>query len=217
MSNFTVIEGGGPPNRNDKRASQALRLLIVEFVRSVIRGYADEERIGYQSGQLFTWLTEAGALERNEDRSSPFPRYLSAPGKQRLNSIVNDAVTMMHEEMTTKLMEPTCASDPVWFIRESRDIENIVLESLKAILETWALDQNARGRAGPRRDLIRSMLRRMGEKEGEAIIAEALKNPRKAMEEAELRERVRNATREASLRERGRPSAKSSLDPPTDE
>lgn len=217
MFNFTVIEGGGPPNWNDKRASQALRLLIVEFVRSVIRGYADEERIGYQFDQLFPWLSEAGALERNEDRSSPFPRYLSDPGKQCLNSIVNDAVTMMHEEMTTKLMEPTCASDPEWFIRERRDIENIVLESLEAVLETWALDRNVRGRAGRRRDSIRSMVRRMGEKEGEAILAEALKNPKKAMEKAELRERIRNATREASLRKRRRPSAKSSLDPPTDE
>ena len=80
MPNFTVIEGGGPPNRKDGYASQALRLLIVEFVRSVVGGYAVEERIGHRCDQLFRWLSQAGALDRNEDRSSPFPRYLSDGG-----------------------------------------------------------------------------------------------------------------------------------------
>jgi hypothetical protein len=235
MPDFTVIEGGGPPNRSNELASQALRVVIVELLRSIVRDYCDEERIAFQFDALFKWLSEAEALERNEDRSSPFPRYLSDSGKQRLNSIVKDAVVVMLEELASEKQElqkqlaskDQEGSDPEWFICESLDIEKIIIESLRAALETWALDRNASGRAQSRRDSIRDMARRMGEKRAEAIIAEALKKSGKGDGRARTSREdhqshsggnltIRSATRCSQAYSKG-PPAKSKLDPPTDQ
>jgi hypothetical protein len=113
------------------------------------------------------------------------PAYLSDRGRQRLSSIVTNAVSTMHEELTAKggelqkaLREPTSTNDPEWFIRESISVESSILDSLRAALETWALDENARARARQRRQSITMTVRKMIEERADRL-AERRKPPRK--------------------------------------
>jgi hypothetical protein len=76
------------------------------------------------------------------------------------------------------LREPTSTNDLEWFIRESISVESIILDSLRAALETWALDQNARTRARQRRQSITMTVRKMIEERADRL-AERRKPPRK--------------------------------------
>jgi hypothetical protein len=141
---------------------------------------------------------------------------------------VKDTVEVMGEQLTSakrelekELIDQSIRAS----IRASIDIENIILDSVGAVLETWAIDEFAKSRADRRRDSIRNTVQRMADERAQIAVAEALKNPAKAMAELELSERFTKGAREATLRsdqrrgvrKRERPPAKLKSDPPTDQ
>lgn len=75
MSKFTVIEGGGPSNRHDSFARQALRRFIVEILRALARGHDVSGRSARELAKLF--------------------EHLSATDTS-LNSIVDDVIAGLH-------------------------------------------------------------------------------------------------------------------------
>jgi hypothetical protein len=84
VSKFTVIEGGGPPDRDAGAARYHLQQAIVEILRSLVRGYDTQDRISVHLNEVIRHLnnTEASLKTVVSDSILELHKELNHPGER---------------------------------------------------------------------------------------------------------------------------------------